>query len=325
MGAALWELMLDKPIWAGLEQGIVMHRLATGQIPRPTPQHALDPELESIIVRATAPERENRFQTALELQQALSAYRERLPHVYTPREVGEALASVFYDDRAAEREAIRLALKAPSLPPAAASIMPDPEPLAPPARGRTALLWILALGAIGGAAFLGSSFVRSGAEPPPREATAVAASARLVFRVKPEHAVVEVDGKPRGSGSFELSVPSDALTHRVVVSAPGHTTATRSARFAGTQYLEFQLAKEPVPSAGQAVPANESPDARPEDEKKSSKRGTSSRLPAPPAATSAGAPTAPEVGESSRSPAAGTCDPPFFFKDGVKTYRDECL
>ena len=321
MGAVLWELLFGTPLWSGFEQGMVMHRLATGQIPRPKAKEALDPELDAILVRATAPERDDRYQTALEMQQALAAYRERLPRVYTPREVGEALAATFHADRAAERETIRLALKEPSLPPGAPDVLPDGG-VEPEERGHALIWWLLALGAIVLAAFLGSRYV--GTSTPVSstpEPTAGTAAARLVFRVTPKHAQVEIDGTPRGSGDFELSLPADILQHRVVVSAPGHTPVSRLVRFEGVQQLEFQLTPEPAPAASENTVSEEVVTDE-EDEKKPSRRGSRIRgparvgtVPAPPSVT----PT------QDSKPNGASCDPPYYFKDGVKTYRSECL
>ena len=51
----------------------------------------LDPELEAILVRATAAEPADRYQTALEMQQAIDAYRGRIAKFCTPREVAEVI------------------------------------------------------------------------------------------------------------------------------------------------------------------------------------------------------------------------------------------
>jgi serine/threonine protein kinase len=325
MGAVLWELLFGSSLWSGFDQGIVMHRLATGQIPRPKAEEALDPELDTILARATAPEREDRYQTALEMQQALNAYREGLPRVYTPRDVGDALATTFQADRAAERETIRVALKEPSLPPGAPDVLPVVE--LPEEGGNGLVWWLLALGAIVLAAFLGSRYVGS-SPTASSEPTAAPATARLVFRVTPKHAQVEIDGTLRGSGDFELSLPSDVLQHRVVVSAPDHAPSSRLVRFEGVQQLEFQLTPvAPAPASETArdnpAPADSANDEEGEDEKPSTtRRGSKVRVPR------AAAPVVvppPAEDASKKSPDSASCDPPYYFKDGVKTYRSECL
>lgn len=328
MGAVLWELVIEAPLWSGLDQGTVMHRLASGEIPRPTAKHGLDAELEAILLRATAAEREDRYQTALEMHEALSAYRKRLERVYTPREVGDALATVFQADRLAERESTRQALKAPSLPPGAPSLIPEadtltPDALAPPSRGRTAVVWLAALGVIALAAFLGSRYLGSSSAPATQETTAAPASARLVFRVKPADARIEIDGTPRGSGDVEIAVPSDALQHRVVVSAPGHTPASRLVGFQGVQQLEFQLTPEPTPSTTALPHTTTESDARdPKLDDKATRRGKAGSH--APARTATTAPPATPADATQPRPDAN-CSPPYYFKDGVKTYREECL
>jgi serine/threonine-protein kinase len=326
MGAVLWEVMLDAALWSGFDQGTVMHRLASGEIPRPTAKHGLDPELEAILIRATAPEREDRYQTALEMHQALSVYRDRLKRVYTPREVGDTLATVFQVDRLAERESTRQALKAPSLPPGAPSLIPDADPIAfdpvaPPSRGKSALLWVAALGAIGLAALFGSRYVGSQSASVTRDAAAVPASARLIFRVKPHDARIEIDGSARGSGDLQLAVPADALQHRVVVSAPGHTPASRLLSFQGEQQLEFQLTPAPAASGTTSERAEaEAGESKHEAERKTPRRGRA--ITPAPAVPAPGVPPSP----AGAQPGPETnCSPPYYFKDGVKTYREECL
>jgi serine/threonine-protein kinase len=329
MGAVLWELMLDTPLWAGLDQGTVMHRLASGEIPRPTAKNGLDAELEAILIRATAADRDNRYQTAIEMHQELSTYREQLKRVYTPREVGDALSTVFQADRLAERESTRQALKAPSLPPNAPSLIPDAEPFepdgfTPPSRGKTALVWLTVLGAIGLAVFLASRYIVAPSAPAAREtAAATAASARLVFRVKPAEASIEIDGTVRGSGDLELALPADALQHRVVVSAKGHTPTSRLVRFQGVQYLDFQLAPAPAPSSptGEAAAEDDARGSK-SDDKKAPRRGRA--ISHAPAAPVPAAPSAAPADATQARPDAN-CSPPYFFKDGVKTYRPECL
>jgi hypothetical protein len=121
-------------------------------------------------------------------------------------------------------------------------------------------------------------------------------------------------------------VPADALQHRVVVSAPGHTSASRLVRFDGLQQLEFQLTPEPAPTnpAGERTAQDDdSRAARDEDEKKPSRRGARVHAASPPPGPAAPAPQT--VPGEAPARAGGACDPPYYFKDGVKTYRDECL
>ena len=88
-----------------------------------------------------------------------------------------------------------------------------------------------------------------------------------------------IDGTARGSGNVELSVPADALQHRVVVSAAGHTPTSRLVRFQGVQYLEFQLTPEPTPpspTTERAPAEDDERDAKRDDEK--NPRGVAGRF-----------------------------------------------
>jgi serine/threonine protein kinase len=271
MGAVLWELLLGTSMWAGTEQGILMHRLATGQIPRPSANPPLDPELDAILSRATAGEPADRYQSAIEMQQALDAYRRRLPRVCSPRDVGDALARVFAEDRAAEREHVRIALKDPSIPPPTSDPVPGSDTeITPPETNRSALWWLAAVAVIGLAAFAGSKYLNAPASPTGVRSATAPPSARLVSPVSPTE--------------------------------PAPTRAPAAA-------------ESPATSASSAVeePALEAPNSE-----NKPRRAAPALRRARPSEAKAAAP----------DPATQTsvnCDPPYYFKDGVKTYRSECL
>jgi serine/threonine protein kinase len=317
MGAVLWEMVLGTPLWDKTDQGVMLQRLAMGDIPRPSPSANLDPELEAIIVRATAATPDQRYATALDMQRALIAYRDRQAKIYTPRDVGEALATAFEAERTKTSVEIRNALAealAAADEPLAPSEVPPASELAP-ARRWPVVLFVVALVAFTVLALrlLAPKPEAPAASPqPPPPAVNSVATARLIFNVRPLTAQVEIDGQLRGTGQFEMVVPADAVRHRVIVSAPDHEPSTRLVSFAGTQELDVVLtASAPMPppssSAGEATGAKVRAVAGSARFGSGAKRTTSE-------------PAAP-----GNAAAAGRCDPPYYFKDGIKTFRPECL
>jgi serine/threonine-protein kinase len=121
VGSMLWEAAVGKRMWEGVSEPNLMHRLATFAVPRPSDHGAVDPELEAIIVKATAGRVSERYQSARELQQALDSYRCRLSDQTSLRRVGALLAETFRTERRERETLISNALKE-SLRPAAAPL-----------------------------------------------------------------------------------------------------------------------------------------------------------------------------------------------------------
>ena len=83
-----------------MSDGAVMHRLATGEIPRPDGHTGMGTRLEKIVAKATATAPDDRYPTALELQRELTAYiGDRWGPCSAVREIGAALAETFRDER----------------------------------------------------------------------------------------------------------------------------------------------------------------------------------------------------------------------------------
>src|SRR4029079_3169376 len=103
VGVMLWEALSGTKLWKGLSDATIMNRVLAGEIP--PPQNAaspIPPELMAICLRALAPEREDRYQTALELELALEEYLAKRSHYVSAREVGKFMTDRF----ASVREAI---------------------------------------------------------------------------------------------------------------------------------------------------------------------------------------------------------------------------
>src|SRR3954469_513574 len=97
VGVMLWEALSGSKLWKGLSDATIMNRVLAGEIPQPPNAAELPPELTAICMRALAPEREQRHQTALELELALEDYLAKRSHYVSARELGK-----FMTDRFAE-------------------------------------------------------------------------------------------------------------------------------------------------------------------------------------------------------------------------------
>ncbi|MGC4088779.1 MAG: serine/threonine-protein kinase [Polyangiaceae bacterium] len=320
MGCVLWEMMLGSTMWANVDQGVLIQRLASGEIPQPRDvQPDIDPGLEEILVRATASEPDNRYQSALEMQQALVAYRDSIGKAFSSRQVGKAMADAFEAERTAEREAVRAALEVPSMPPPSLEFAEATEDQPAPPPERRMAPWLIggaaALVFVGIFAKLGTAPRDSATRPGASAAAQAPRSAHIVFRVSPPLSRVEVDGELRGTGTFELIVPVDTREHNVRVSAQGYSEVTQTIHFEGTQTLDVVLAVE----TPMAAPAS-SKDAAPVASAKDPTRTFKGVL--PPALTHK---TETDAVPSAKPQDTNPCDPPYYFKNGIKTFRQECL
>ncbi|HET9930969.1 MAG TPA: serine/threonine-protein kinase [Polyangiaceae bacterium] len=321
VGAMLWEAAVGSRVWENVSQANLMHRLANGDIPKPSQRAAVDPELEAIILKAMAPDPERRYATALEMQQALESYRRRAFGSSSTRAVGAALAATFEQDREENRDLIARALHE-SVPPPSPEISAILLSSAPPAEGasrraRLPLLIAISVAAVAGAAFLVRA--RSTPRPPAVAPAAQPAAVQLAVRVTPPDAKIAVDGSERGVGTLVLNVQRDGRTHELSVTAPGFAPVARTVRFDGDQEISIALA--PV-----AKTDNESPRLEP-----SAARVESGSRPSPGGARVKARAVTPQQEQpeltkpSPATPTQANCDPPYYFKGGIKTYKPECL
>jgi len=117
VGCMLWEAATGARMWANVSQANLMHRLISGDIPRPSEIGPVDPELERIILRATAASPEDRYETALAMQQELDAYLQSTGQRAVLRDIGATLAEVYKSDRQERARSIKEALRHNSVPP----------------------------------------------------------------------------------------------------------------------------------------------------------------------------------------------------------------
>ncbi len=100
VGVMLWEAAVGKRLWKGLNEVQILHQLLSGDIPSPRSMRPdISSQLESIIMKAVASDRDKRHSTALELQGELEDLMDSGNERNTLREVGRLLSQTFEDER----------------------------------------------------------------------------------------------------------------------------------------------------------------------------------------------------------------------------------
>jgi serine/threonine-protein kinase len=334
VGCMIWEAAVGARMWDAVPEARVMHMLATGDIPRPGDRGLIEAELERIILKATAAKPEERYFTALELQQDLSAYLEESGTRHSMREIGATLADSFKEQRDRHKEALARALRepvslvleassvsradaftpsrsggrtlTPATPQSNSLLLPTGSPSLVLEPERNASRWwlpvaLLLLGTVAGAVVWRVRPARPQVAP---VAAAAVPTVSVRVRVVPPEAAIEIDGKPSGIGTATLNATADAAVHSVRASAPGYMSKTQELGFDRNQELDLRLEKvvvTPVP-----VPVS----------------SATARASAPVVAPSRRAVPSPRhKGGADENP----CSPPYYFVNGIKTYRPECL
>jgi eukaryotic-like serine/threonine-protein kinase len=329
VGVMLWEALSGTKLWKGLSDATIMNRVLSGEIPKPdNAAGPIPPELVAICVRALAPERENRFQTALELELAIEEYLAKRSHYASARELGKFMTERFATVRAAVDRRIEDELMdgESSRPPAGGSILP--RAATPSRTGYTASrsnpsepprskLWLYAVASVA----VGLAILLWGVRDKPEHAAGSASASTPVPRLvnvaieaRPQTARITVDGQ-QVSNPYTAQRVWDNQPHSVVVSAPGYASEETVARF--DRDVRMFRALSPLPSSTSSAATGAS----------------SGSAPAPFASAHArsnphvGAPVASSPPAASASAAAqASCDPPYFLDArGIKKFKPQCL
>jgi len=257
VGSMLWETAVGRRMWDGMGDATLMHRLATGDIPRPGTYAAVDAELEEIIVKATAANADDRYQNALELQNALDAYIARAGERASVRQIGATLADAFQTERRRLAEIVSSALKQSLSPPPMTDA--DAEATATQVRpARAPLLVIAGLVLLAFIGFLAPRFSRSQPQEaaPPRAAekpdtgTLTGATERAAA-LPPPH-----DARPQAAPSAEIAAVAS-------VAPSSEPSSGSKQRHKPTHRVERAAAPAPavVPTeAPQAAPPKQTPE-----------------------------------------------------------------
>ncbi len=107
VGVMLWEAATGQRMWQDVSEANVMNRVLRGEIPQPKSVYPDIPaELERIVSKALAYDREDRHTTAAELQKDLDTYLQVAGNNIRARHIGARVGSVFEDARTVSRRVI---------------------------------------------------------------------------------------------------------------------------------------------------------------------------------------------------------------------------
>ncbi len=100
VGVMLWEAAVGRRLWKGLNEVQILHQLLSGEIPSPRSMRPdISQQLEAIIMKSLAIDREGRFGSASEMQAALDEMMDAGSERSTLREVGRLISGTFDEER----------------------------------------------------------------------------------------------------------------------------------------------------------------------------------------------------------------------------------
>lgn len=329
VGCMLWRAATGKKLWAKMSTEEIMRCLVVGKIPAPSAYCNVDPKLERIVLRATAANRNDRYESAAELQAAVDEY---LAEIAPNFDLHAWMQSHFSEHWTERRRAIHTAMAdGASVPPVGIDRPTAVTSITFVVPRRTKLITlgvvtgavaVLLAGAIGFLRMLESS---SHASSSP-ELAAVSSREDVLLRLhaEPSQAKIRLDAQVLPGNPAEVRV-APGTEHTVEISFPGYRTLTRNFRFDHETSLELALVpEEPAPATSSSAAAVSS--KPPPPVRAGTAKGRSRALDAPDAKQQA-APTEPSEQKAER--AAPTeddpCAVPFYFSNGIKTYKPECL
>ncbi|MDF3065380.1 MAG: serine/threonine protein kinase [Polyangiaceae bacterium] len=314
IGCLLWEAVASQRMWGQLTEPQLVRELVRGNIPRLGEHVQVDPELDRIVTRATAPLPQDRYEGAEALRRDLERYLQTLPAV-SLRDMGELLSRTCSQSRSERQRELAAAVAATDRD--VASLL-DVES----SRGMRALSPDGTSSGISGVASR-PRMLRSFSPTPapyfltPAGATPAAPDSRRgVDNTKSSSVSVQLQ-PPRRRGFWLVLAGAAGLA--LAAWLPSMLRPTASAPASAAQALSAAappaspVTVAPTDSA-MAVDEPEVPSASPSGSSAPKRKGHA-RWVAPPTAAAA----APKA-----KPAAG-CDPPYYFSAGIKTYKPECI
>lgn len=319
MGVILWETATSRRMWPDLNEGTIMKRILSGEVPPPSsvnPQ--VDARLERIIERALRLDPNDRYSSALDMQSELDDFALSLGTPVRNRSIGRDLSGMFQDLRVERARSIdhRVAQATESVPPEETPFSvahPSKQPKSPSPDESSHVSWVAAF--FVGVTIFGALLVwrqsESLATSPPFEKELSAqpvkapASQAETFQIRitafPGEASLQLDGQELKSNPYASRVSPNERSHTLVVSAEGYQSQTRTLRFNQDQEIVISLKK----------PNKVVPDLGPPPNAKTRNIPRPVKHPASPTPT--------------RS-MPDRCDPPHFFDDrGIKKFKPECL
>lgn len=327
VGVMLWEAAARKKMWSDFTEATIMSRVLRGEIPSPREENPEVPaELERIVMKALAPNPDERYASASALQTDIDSYLQSVTTPSTLRDIGQFVSQLFAESRQRTHSVIEQHLNELNrhqdrLEGSGPIAFPTDGPLPlrlttltgntparelgthtriRPWRSRTMAIAALVAGTAAVSVWASRSStsppVATGALPsaPANGAQQVGATApadarnvSLQVSAVPKDAVIYLDEARLSGNPASLTVPADARQRHLRAEAAGHEPMSTVRIFDRDTEVLLTLKKlQPSPPS---TPSKK-------------------RLP------------------TSTPPAKGNCNPPYVFdENGIKTFKPECL
>jgi eukaryotic-like serine/threonine-protein kinase len=319
VGCLLWEAAANERMWGQLTDPQLVRELVRGNIPRLGEHAQVDPELERIVTRATAPLAQDRYEGAEALRRDLERFVSTLPPV-SLREIGELLSRSCSQARAERQRELAAAVAATD-------------------RDLATMVDVESSREVGSVPFDGTGSHHSGIASRPRmmrsftptpgpyhlsssgPASGTPSSRRGPESTKSTSVSVQLQ-QPHRRGFWLVLAGAAALALAAWV--PGMLRPTTSAP-ASAAHVPSAVAP-PLATATVAPNDSVTTEGPPTEASAPSASSSSASAPKRKATHTRVAPPAPAVAApaAKAKPAAG-CDPPYYFSAGIKTYKPECI
>jgi serine/threonine-protein kinase len=356
MGCLLWEAVAGQRLWEKLPEPEIAKRVVAGQVRRLGQE--VNPELERIVSRAMAYSPDKRYSSAEEMRIELEGFLNSVSPVML-REVGQLLTAVCkerLDQRQreiaeaisrVEKEFATLEAQAEAGESASRTGWTSGVTSGTPASSRTgsdmhsklrsartdAAVSVSAGGvtpvrrrrsrgrgvwvALGTAALVlaGVLFMPGRGTAPQSPAlaapasTGVSATRTITITARPEGARVFVDDEPVVGNPAVVKVPHGSA-HAIRLELEGHESSERAVVVDADTSLTIEL----TPESSASAPSPIAPESAPSGSRRTRQRN--------PAFVARPAPSGPA---KSGTADKAKCDPPYYFSEGIKTYKPECI
>jgi serine/threonine-protein kinase len=363
VGCLLWEAIAGGRIWQDQTERDIARGVLSGRLPPLSSRVKVAPELERIVAKATSFEPDQRYPTADAMRADLDQYLMATRDVVSARDIGDTLSRISVVAREQRQRAIsdviaalgldardgtstatsatglrravsvvrtKVDVSQPALSPGEGTPVAQSGDRAvgaparsytPPGTGKYSTspgsvrtgsqraprsrlpLIVAVVGVASVAAFFG--FARYGRDASNERAAVstplpVITSHSLRISARPSDARVFVDGAEIPGIPAVVNVPTGS-EHAVRVEREGYETSERTIRVSENVELDIELSAKPSAIAPASAPA---------DKPKAGARVAPQRAVAAPAKA---------------LPAQKNCDPPYYFVNGNKTYKPECI
>jgi serine/threonine-protein kinase len=291
VGVTLWELLAGKRMRDGDAVNTLRELVKESPAPRlSSVVPDISPQLDEIVARATEHDPDKRYQTALEMRQALLGWFKTAAVDPSELDPGAMVSNLFADRRQRVREQIRAFLDRAPLPRSSnprasqssfsgrilplledgshsshegAVVTPTMQTLELSAASRVSrhkVLLAAAFVAVGAGIGLVAATRGSGDETTAQPAPAHATTGSLHIASEPSHAAIVIDGRPSGRTPLKTTVAPGQ--HTVVISMPGYVDAVLELTVTEGATIDQAIVLRPTPEASAEPSASSTSSAR---------------------------------------------------------------